>query len=168
MRVTSRCGMKLRKSMGINMLRSAAFETLESRRLLTATVSGTVFRDVTGNGLGSGDTAMGGVTVKLYKDVNNSGGLDIGDGAAVKSASSDSITGGYSFGSLSLGRYFVQGSVPSNSVRTAPATSSTITVNATTDTTYGGKNFANYVKTFDRSAVTNISYLINGTTVVNQ
>src|SRR3712207_8709920 len=48
--------------------------------ILSATISGTVMQDVTGNGLTADDKPLAGVVVKLYKDVNVNGVLDAADG----------------------------------------------------------------------------------------
>ena len=45
--------------------------------------------------------------------------------------------------------------------------SSTIAVNATKHINFGNNVFANYVNTFNRANVSNISYIINGTRTVS-
>jgi hypothetical protein len=145
---------------------AALVEGLETRRLLAATISGKVLQDVTGNGNSADDIGMSGVTVNLVRDVNNNGILDLADGAPIASTTSASGSGAYSFSGLAAGRYFIREVTPSNAVRTGPAVSAGYSVIASGSNTYSGKNFDNYVKTFDRNAVSGISYLINGSTVV--
>src|SRR5581483_439661 len=45
----------------------------------TGVISGHVYQDLSGNGLTADDAALGGVTVKLYKDSNHTGVKDSGD-----------------------------------------------------------------------------------------
>ncbi|MEA2709012.1 MAG: serine-aspartate repeat-containing protein [Phycisphaerales bacterium] len=147
--------------------RSCVLESLERRALMAATISGTVVQDVSGNGLSIDDTPLAGVVVKLYSDKNANGTLDASDGAALSSKTSAAGTGAFSFTGLSTGKYLLQETPGANQVRTAPVLSNTIAVNVTKpNATYGSNVFANYVKTFDRTALTNISYTINGTKTV--
>ena len=144
-----------------------AFEPLERRALLAATISGAVMQDVTGNGLSVDDKPLAGVVVKLYQDKNANGKLDVSDGAAVASKTSAAGTGKFAFTGLGTGKYIVQDVPAGNQVRTWPYLTSTIAVNVTNKNgTYGNNVFANYVKTFDKTAITNISYTINGTKTV--
>ncbi|MEA2734759.1 MAG: serine-aspartate repeat-containing protein [Humisphaera sp.] len=148
--------------------RSCVLESLERRALLAATISGTVVQDVSGNGLSIDDTPLAGVVVKLYSDKNANGTLDASDGAALSSKTSAAGTGAFSFTGLSTGKYLLQETPGANQVRTAPVLSNTIAVNVTKpNATYGSNVFANYVKTFDRTAITNITYTINGTKTVS-
>ncbi len=133
-------------------------ETIKSN---TATINGNTFRDTTGDGLSSDDGAMAGVTINLYRDTNNNGTLDGGDGAPVAHLVTNS-TGGYSFGNLPAGRYFVQEVTPTGYIRTAPALSTYYTVNSTAGTVYSGRDFDNYMMCNDRQFVSGISYSVNG------
>jgi hypothetical protein len=54
---------------------------------------GVKYRDKCGNGLTNDDTPLGGVTIKLYRDVNNNGSLDAGDGAAGRVGEQTSASG---------------------------------------------------------------------------
>ena len=142
-------------------------EPLERRRLLAATISGNVLRDITGNGLSADDTGLGGVTVRLYKDLNANGKLDATDGAAIATKVSAAGTGAFSFTGLNTGKYILQDVPSANQVRTWPYLSSTIAVNVTNaNGIYNNNKFTNYVKDFNPSDLTNISYTIvsNGTT----
>ena len=144
------------------------FESLEKRSLMSATISGAVKQDITGNGLTADDTPLAGVVVKLYQDKNGNGQLDATDCAAISSKTSAAVTGAFAFTGLSAGKYLLQETPGANQVRTAPTLSSTIAVNASNPNgTYGNHVFANYVKNFDRSALSNITFTINGTKTVS-
>ena len=87
-------------------------ETLESRSLPTglALITGTVFDDLTGDGLAVGDPALTGVAVSLYQDGGNGvfdGGAGGGDDTLVGTQTTNA-QGRYEFEFLSAGRYFVQ------------------------------------------------------------
>jgi hypothetical protein len=84
-----------------------------------ASISGHVYIDRTGNRLSADDTALGGVTVMLFRDRNNNGVLDGFDGPAVASTVS-SASGAYSFANVAAGRYFVLEITPFGYVQTAP------------------------------------------------
>ena len=139
-------------------------ESLESRRLMAATITGAVMRDLTGNGLTADDTTgLAGVVVKLYKDRNANGVLDAADGAALGTRTSAAITGAFSFGGLGKGKFLLQETPGPNQVRTGPFLTDTIAVDvAKKKGVFGGNLFANYVKDFDRSAVSGITYTVNG------
>ena len=140
-------------------------ESLESRRLMAATISGAVMRDMTGNGLSADDQGLAGVVVKLYRDRNANSLVDAADGAALATKTSAAVTGAFSFSVAAKGKYLLQETVGANQVRTGPFLTDTIAVNVTKTTkksVYGGNIFANYVKDFDRSAVSGITYTING------
>jgi len=146
---------------------ACAIEPLERRALLAATISGAVLQDVSGNGLSADDKALAGVTVKLYKDVNANGKLDATDGAAIATKTSAAVTGAFSFTGLSVGKYLVEDVAGANQVRTWPLLTNTIAVNVTNSSgTYANHNFANYVKNFSLTDITNVSYVINGTKTV--
>ena len=85
----------------------------------TATVSGHVFHDLTGDGMSADDTAMSGVVVQLFRDANHNGTLDSGDGTAIASVTTKA-NGSYTFTNLAAGSYFVQEVTPSGYVRTLP------------------------------------------------
>ena len=55
---------------------SPGFESLERRSMMSATISGSVLRDMSGNGLTIDDQPLAGSVVKLYKDINLNGKLD--------------------------------------------------------------------------------------------
>jgi hypothetical protein len=84
-----------------------------------ASISGHVYTDRTGNRLSADDTALGGVTIVLFRDRNNDGVLDLFDGLPVATTVSSS-TGAYSFSNVAAGRYFVLEITPFGYVQTAP------------------------------------------------
>ncbi len=145
-----------------NYSESTSSPVTETVKTSKVTINGTTFRDTTGDGLSGDDGALAGVTVNLYRDVNNNGVLDSGDGAAIMSVTTDATTGAYNFGNLTAGRYFVQQVTPTGYVRTAPALSTYYTVNSSAGTVYSGRDFDNYMKCNDRQWVTGISYSVNG------
>lgn len=108
-----------------------------------STISGAVYKDLTGDGYSADDTLMSGVTVQLFSDKNHNGALDSGDGAAIASMVTKA-NGAYSFGNLSSGVYFVQEVTPSGYVRTLPTVSSFYTINATAGSSSTGDNFDNF------------------------
>lgn len=124
----------------------------------TSTISGHVYRDASGNGLSADDTALAGVTVKLFKDANNNGVYDSGDTLVTSAVSG--VDGNYSFSGLANGRYFVVETVPTGYLQTAPATTSYYTENAT-GTTYTA-DFDNFMKCGCSANVVNIWYTISG------
>ena len=84
-------------------------EVLESRSLPTGLglISGTVFDDLTGNGLSADDPVLAAVAVSLYRDGgNNTFDAGGGDDVLVGTNSTDAL-GYYEFEFLSAGRYFV-------------------------------------------------------------
>ena len=135
--------------------------------LKLSTISGVKYLDLTGNGLTSDDTPLGGMTINLYVDANHDGVLDCGDGNPVATTVTASGTGAYSFTGLATGTYFVQEVTPSNYVRTAPTVATYYTIVATAGSVSTGNNFDNYhLCSCCQSSLTNVYYVINGTTVV--
>jgi hypothetical protein len=127
----------------------------------TSVISGSVVRDLSGNGLSADDQPLAGVVVKLYQDKNGNGQLDASDGASIASKTSASGTGTFAFTGLNIGKYILQDVVPSNQIRTAPLLSSNIAVNVDKKNgTFGNNVFANYVKDFNKADISNISYTI--------
>jgi uncharacterized repeat protein (TIGR01451 family) len=92
--------------------RAIAAELLETKVLLAADtlglIEGTVFNDITGDGLTGDDPRLNTVTVQLYKDGGN---LTFDNGGADDTLV-DSVTpvagGAFSFADLASGRYFVR------------------------------------------------------------
>ncbi len=104
--------------------------------------------------------------MQLYKEVDNTGVLDAGDGAPIATTVTATGTGAYSFTGLNpTGTYFVAEVLPANEVCTYPTNTSYYTIVATPGGTSSGNNFDNFICP-SSSNVTNISYIINGTTSV--
>lgn len=129
-------------------------------------ISGQTLQDLTGNGLTHDDIPMSGVTIKLYRDKNNDGKLTTSDGSAVATIVTATTTGAYSVSNLAAGRYFVQELVPTGYVRTNPELSDTHTIVITASQAATDVDFANFLKPTWSGRVTNVTYLINGTTTV--
>ncbi len=95
-------------------------EVLESRSLPTGLglISGTVFDDLSGNGLSVDDPVLAAIAVSLYRDGGN-GTFDAGGGDDVLIGTQPSdAQGKYEFEYLSAGRYFVaQAAVPGHQQR---------------------------------------------------
>ena len=127
-------------------------------------ISGTKYRDLTGNGFSADDTPLGGVTINLYLDKNGSGGLDAADGSPVATMASSMANGTYAFTGLANGKYFVQEVVPTGWVSTGPQLLSYYTVNVSGGSITTGKDFDNFEKPDCNPS--NISYVINGTKTV--
>ena len=144
--------------------RRSVVEALEGRQMLAAQISGTVYEDMTGNGLTRDDRRAQAITVNLYHDVDNNGKLEAADGGPI--ASKVTKRGNYRFSKLEIGNYLVEEVLPANAVRTAPATSPVRDVDVLKNKKYGKINFAHYVDRFDEGALQNVSYVINGTTTV--
>jgi hypothetical protein len=108
-------------------------------------IRGKKFTDITGNGVTGGDTALGGVTIRLFADTDNDGVLTGADGAAVANTTT-AADGTYSFGSLNAGRYFVQEVVPAGYQQTGPGAPGYYTVVITSGLNATDKDFANFQK----------------------
>ena len=91
-----------------------ALEPLESRRLLSASIGGTVYNDSNGNHLrDAGENGIAGA--QIYLDLNGIDTLVAGDPEATTDAN-----GGYSFNGLSGGNYLVRPVPTANKVTTTP------------------------------------------------
>ncbi len=127
--------------------------------LMTGKINGKKWEDKTGNGLTTADdTPMAGV--KIYLDNNDNGVWDTTEPYRITAAD-----GTYSFTGLAAGTYIVREVVPTGFVRTNPTTSDKYTVNLAAGGTSSGNDFAN-AEICDMSIVSNIVYVINGTTPV--
>jgi hypothetical protein len=108
------------------------------------TISGTVFKDLTGNGFSSDDTPMRGTVIELYDTLAN---VEAGRGAIARATTDDH--GGYSFTLSAPGTYYVHESVPSGFIQTGGGAQtgrqgSYYTVKAQSGMAYGNENFAQY------------------------
>ncbi|MBX3421086.1 MAG: DUF11 domain-containing protein [Pirellulaceae bacterium] len=97
-------------------VRTLRLEPMERRCLMAgdiATIGGNVFTDLTENGLTGDDTALVGVTVRLFRDGGNatfesSSGTAGGDDTLVGAPQVTDGSGNYLFTGLTAGTYFVQ------------------------------------------------------------
>ncbi|MCX5688769.1 MAG: SpaA isopeptide-forming pilin-related protein, partial [Planctomycetota bacterium] len=101
------------------------------------TISGTKYRDLTGNGLSSDDTGMGGV--RIYIDANNNGNFDANERSTITAAN-----GTWSFVGANAGTYIIREVVPTGFVRTFPTTSDNYCFTLSTGQVVTGLNFANF------------------------
>jgi parallel beta-helix repeat protein len=119
-----------------------------------ASISGTMYQDLTGNGFSADDTLLGGVTVDLFRN-----------GSSTPTAQTITAANGtYSFTNLAQGSYFVQEVVPSGWIETGGLEG--YTISATGGSSSTGNNFDNFHDVCDLSDITCISYVINGCTRV--
>jgi uncharacterized surface anchored protein len=97
-----------------------------------ATISGQKFNDITGNGITSDDTGLGGVTIKLYKN---------GSTTALATTTT-AANGTYSFTNLAAATYKVVEVVPSGWTQTGGIGGYSFVV--ASGKTYTGKNFDDF------------------------
>ena len=91
-------------------VQSAATITITAAAI---SISGTKFNDLTGDGFSCDDPGLGGVTINLYKQSNNTSGLQTGTGGDTLVATTITAANGtYSFCNLTPGTYYVQETVP--------------------------------------------------------
>lgn len=121
---------------------------------ILGSISGTKFLDVGGDGLTDDDTPL--VGTAIYLDLNNNSALDNNEPNQVTGAN-----GQYLFTGLTPGQYIVREVVPTGYVRTSPVLVNGHTVTVVANQNAGGKDFAN-AALCDKSALTNITYTING------
>ena len=138
----------------------------------SVTISGTKFTDATGNGFTADDAGQSGVTIDLYRESNRSSGLQTGCGGDTLVASTTTASNGaYSFTGLAAGTYYVQEVVPAGYVQTGGGPNGTAgntyyTISAQQGQVYGGNNFDDFKQGACLSYLSNIYYVINGTTKV--
>jgi uncharacterized repeat protein (TIGR01451 family) len=125
-------------------------EMLEGRQLMAANITGTVFHDLTENGIDGADPRLSGVSVALFRDggngtYDNGGGDDIASGTTTSAAT----TGAYSFSVSTSGIYYlVQSSVSSGLIQRPSQRVQTIIV---TPTQVAGSLFST-IDSFDTTA----------------
>ena len=112
--------------------RQSQFEPFETRRMLTGTITGTVYQDLVGNGAHSAPLTnpppAQAASIQLYVDSNSDGVFDAGDALATNANSGltsanptpQNAAGTYSFTGLSDGLYFVKQTPPSGFAQTDP------------------------------------------------
>src|SRR5262249_8424263 len=88
----------------------------------TASVSGVTLEDLDGNPATTADQSPeGGVTVKLFNDVNGNGVLDAADGTPAATTTTAPVTGLYIFGRLKPGGFLGEEVPASGDTQIAPA-----------------------------------------------
>ena len=133
-------------------------EGLEERAVPTASISGHVWLDQTGNGVSATSPAMKGVAVRVFADSNHDGKLDRGDHLVAGTVSG--ADGSYSFAHLAPGNYFVTEAAPGGYVRTVPTTASPYySVSLADGQSLSGQDFANFHKP-NTSVVSNVSFTV--------
>jgi hypothetical protein len=145
-------------------------EGLEERAVPTASISGHVWLDQTGNGASASSPAMKGVAVRVYADTNHDGTLDSGDRLVAGTVTG--ADGAYSFTHLKPGNYFVTERTPHGYVRTVPTTADFFySVTLANGQAVTGQDFANFHRPH-RHVVRDISFTVTSpdgtqTTVTN-
>jgi hypothetical protein len=134
-------------------------EWLEDRWVpsATASISGHVFVDQTGNGLSTDDVAQRHVVVELFADTNHNGVLDRRD--RLVDARVTGVNGSYAFTHLKAGTYFVIERVPNDYVRTGPAVLADYTVQLAKGQKVTGQDFDNFQKVHT-NAVRDVTFTI--------
>ncbi len=114
--------------------RKLRVESLERRQLMVsdlASISGTVYTDVTDNGvLGGDDALLSNVTVRLYRD-GVSGGFDGGPDDTLVGTTTTNVNGVYRFDNLIAGTYFVQQAAATGVIQRANETVKTVVITPT-------------------------------------
>lgn len=108
--------------------------------ILPATLSGTVYTDVNGDGAFNGsDAGFDGVTVQLWRDVDNNGVLDTAIDTLEQSVitpTTSGVAGSYTFNNVGGGKHIIHQVLPAGYTQTSPTT-----------------NFGNYVLTTGNATV---------------
>ena len=120
-------------------------------------ISGTVYQDVTGNGLTTDDTGLGDVEMRLYRDSNRDGVLSSGDWRVGRTESADD--GSYDFNWLRAGTYFVVEKSGSRLVRTEPVLDEYRTVELGECAQVAEQDFA-FFRKISRSAMDDFRFTI--------
>jgi uncharacterized delta-60 repeat protein len=112
-----------------------AVEPLETRRLLSASIAGTVYNDANGNHLRDA-AEVGAAGMKVYLDLNGIDTLVAGDPVATTDA-----TGHYSFTNLAAGNYLVRPVPVAGTVTTTPIWGGKYFVQLTANQNVAGDDF---------------------------
>ena len=137
---------------------NTVLETIDISAAAKGAISGTVYFDVTGNGLSADDTPESGI--KVYLDLNNSGQLTSNDPVVTTGSN-----GSYSFTGLAAGSYTVREIVATGQVRTAPTLSDHYTITLASGQTSSGNDFDN-AQTYNTSIVSNVVYVLSDANAV--
>jgi large repetitive protein len=132
-------------------------EALENRWVPSASISGFVFIDATGNGLAAGEAGQSNVTVQLYREVDHGGRFDWD----IRSVASErtAANGSFAFTKLAAGNYFVSESAPRGFLETAPAASAFYSVDLTANQAVANQDFANFHE-LNTNVITKVSFTI--------
>lgn len=144
-------------------------ESMEGRRLMASdlgAISGTVFTDLTDNGLTTDDALISGATVRLFRDGGN-GTFDNGgaDDTAVGTPQTTNASGAYTFNNLEAGRYYVQQSAVSGRLQRTTQTVQTVVITATQAAGVAGTTIDTF-NTTNQSIVANSGTPTASSTVV--
>ena len=120
-------------------------------------ISGTVYQDLTGNGLTADDPGLGDVDMRLYRDSNNNGVLNYGDWRVARTESEDD--GSYEFNWLRAGTYFVVEKEGCRLVRTAPVLDEYRTVELGEGAQVADQDFA-FFRKLNRGAMDDFHFTI--------
>src|SRR5258705_265560 len=105
-------------TMQLTAVSALVFATNARAQQATATISGKVLEDLTGNGISADDASISGRTIRLYRD-NGDLLFNAGTDALVKTDTTKR-DGTYAFRSLPAGTYFVQQDLPARWVQSVP------------------------------------------------
>ena len=108
-------------------------EALERRQLMASdlgSITGTVYTDLTDNGLTGDDPRISGATVRLFRDGGNATFDNGGGDDVVLPTDTTNASGQYSFDDLIAGTYFVQQDAVAGQVQRATETVKTVTITA--------------------------------------
>ena len=120
----------------------------EARRLMSgATISGTAFRDITGNGSSHDDTPLAGVTIQLYQSGSSK----------VFESTTTASNGTYSFKGLSAGTSSVQQVVPSNDIATEALQGYSVSLKS--GATASSQNFDDFTL-LPKPMLSNVSFVV--------
>jgi hypothetical protein len=154
---------------GTSPLNTVVQSTDNDRYLAQAakgTISGTKFLDLSGNGLSTDDTGLGGVTIELYADNDKSGTFTTGDTLVTSAVTSNGVgspIGSYTFADVTPGKYIVKEVTPTGYLQTGPVSGFyAVTVSSGVNVT--NRDFANFE--IDKCAATGVYFIINGCTIV--
>lgn len=115
--------------------RKLRVESLERRQLMVSdlgAISGTVYTDVTDNGLLGGDDALlSNVTVRLYRDGGNGTFNNGGADDTLVGTTTTNVNGVYTFNDLIAGTYFVQQAAATGVIQRPTETVKTIVITPT-------------------------------------
>lgn len=114
--------------------RKLRVESLERRQLMASdlgAISGTVYTDLTDNGLTGDDALLSNVTVRLYRDGGNATFDNGGSDDTLVGTTTTNVSGVYRFNDLIAGTYYVQQAAATGVIQRTAETVKTITITPT-------------------------------------